>query len=345
MGSRAMYDTSVGKLFISHAAHDKPLVEALVDLLEGGVGVPHRDVFCSSLKGQSIKPGEDFVDSIRQNLDEATCAMVLISEAYYASAFCMCELGGVWLQSKSCLPVLIPPVDHTNLKAVLGGIQVSKIGSVRDLDELRDELVKRLAIEGYSTPRWNDKCKAFLEALPALLEKIRFTGPVARPAHEKVVKELADYRREYEASQAEVTRLNNLVDKLSELKDAPQVAEVVRGHSTAIENFETLATAAAAAIQPLHWTVREALYQTVRGDHYYPKDNWDEVQGPIEYGQLRLNADENGVLPDEKDPKVRKAIEALDGLAGFLGSSLPDEFLAWYRAEANDERPDIGLRS
>jgi hypothetical protein len=50
----------MAKLFISHAAHDVALVSAVVDLLESGVGVPHRAIFCFSLKGQSIQPGEAF---------------------------------------------------------------------------------------------------------------------------------------------------------------------------------------------------------------------------------------------------------------------------------------------
>jgi hypothetical protein len=81
-----------------------------------------------------------------------------------------------------------------------------------------------------------------------------------------------------------------------------------------------------------------------QGEDYYPKD-LDDVQGPIEYGQLRLNANETGVFPDQKDPKVAKAIEAIDGLARFLGSSLPDEFFAWYGEEAQGERPELRLKS
>lgn len=92
---------ATAKLFISHAASDKPLVKAFVDLLEGGIGVHPSEIFCSSLKGQGIKPGVDFKASIREHLDGATCVIALVSENFYGSAFCMCELGGVWLQSKS----------------------------------------------------------------------------------------------------------------------------------------------------------------------------------------------------------------------------------------------------
>jgi len=342
-----MYDARMATLFISHAAHDKGLVEAVVDLLEGGVGVPHQSIFCSSLKGQSIKPGRDFVGSIRENLDEATCVLALISEAYYASAFCMCELGGVWLASKSFLPVLVPPIDHSGLKAVLSGLQVSKIASEDDLDELRDELVQRLGLDGYSTPRWNSKRKAFHAALPSLLEKIQFDGPVARDKFKKLQTEAQSYRNEYEAQEAKIANLNEIIADLKKAKDAKAVAEVMRQHSSSIDTFESLVAAAKKQLHPLPRPVREVLYYRSRGEAYFPKGNqdWEDVQAPLEYGQLRLNSDENGLHPKETEPKVRRAIEALDELSGWLNATLPQDFHDWYDQETDGEPPDMTLRT
>jgi hypothetical protein len=65
------------KLFISHATDDRSLVKAFVGLLESGIGVPARDIFCSSLKGQGIKPGAEFKDSIREQLDDAPVSSLL----------------------------------------------------------------------------------------------------------------------------------------------------------------------------------------------------------------------------------------------------------------------------
>lgn len=336
----------MAKLFISHAVHDKALVEAVVDLLESGVGVPHKSIFCSSLKGQSIKPGKDFVDSIRENLDGATCVLALISEAYYASAFCMCELGGVWLASKSFLPVLVPPVDYSGLKAVLSGLQVSKIASEEDLDELRDELVERLEIEAHSTPRWNKKRNEFLVALPELLEKIPFKGPVARDKFDKLQADVRSYKKECEALETTLAERDKLIAELKKAKDAKAVAKVVRKHSTAAESFEELVSAAASALSSLSKPVVEALYYRARGEDYHPNggEQWDDAQRPLEYGQIELNSDEKGVSPRESNPKVRKAIAALDELAGWLEEP-PEDFYEWYEQEAEGEEPDMSLRS
>lgn len=332
----------MSKLFISHAAHDKVLVEAFVDLLEAGVGIPHQSIFCSSLKGQSIKPGKDFVESIRQSLDGAACVLALISEAYYVSAFCMCELGGVWLQNKSFLPVIVPPVDYSQLKAVLGKLQASKIGAADDLDELRDELIERLSIEGHKTPRWNTKRDAFLGCLKPTLKEIEFTGPVSHEKFEKLKGEFDTYREEYKARQVEIESLNGLVSDLKKAKDAKSVTKIVRKHSSAMEEFGALASDAASALQPLPRVVCEALYYRARGENYFPeRDDSDEIQLHVEYGLLEQH--ERCVTPRKKNPKVANAIEALDGLSRWLDSP-PEEFFECYEQETGSETPDITLR-
>jgi hypothetical protein len=42
----------VKSIFISHAVKDKKLVDALIELLEGGIGLSKDAIFCSSSEGQ-----------------------------------------------------------------------------------------------------------------------------------------------------------------------------------------------------------------------------------------------------------------------------------------------------
>jgi hypothetical protein len=333
----------VGKLFISHAAHDKALVQAFVDLLEGGVGVPHRAIFCSSFRGQSIAPGEHFVDSIRKELGDAASVVALISEAYYASAFCMCELGGVWLQSKDFLPVLVPPVGYADLKAVLGVLQVSKIDSPEHLDELRDELARRLEIEPHPTSTWSRKRDAFLAALPGMLAATRITGPVDRATFQKAVKERDDCRAECTARDAEVSRLNAMVADLKAAKGTEAVAEVIRAHSSEPEAFKELVRAARAALGRLSRPTRFAVYYRVRSELCVP-ENWDDVRLPIEYGELTENSDEGTVSANPANTKVRAALDAVEALNSWLRGTRED-FGLWYAGESDGEQPELTLRS
>ena len=135
-------------LFISHAFKDASVTKSFINLIESGIGISPKDIFCTLNKGKGIQPGAEFKESIRENLDDATTVIALISENYYSSPFCMCELGGTWLQAKDFIPILIPPIRFNDMKAVLVGLQALRIQIREDLDELRDELAGRLNKRG-----------------------------------------------------------------------------------------------------------------------------------------------------------------------------------------------------
>ena len=58
-------------VFISHASADKPLVDAFVDLLQTGVDIRQKDIFCTSIDGMGIPTGKDFVAFINKRLKVA----------------------------------------------------------------------------------------------------------------------------------------------------------------------------------------------------------------------------------------------------------------------------------
>ena len=333
------------KLFISHAASDQSLVNIFADLVESGIGVSPFDIFCSSRKGQGVPPGDGFMPSIGAHLDEATCVIALITPNFYGSGFCMCELGVVWIQAKSFIPILVPPLEVGDLKAVLAGLQVLKIGDKADLDELRDEIVKRISIPMLPTPRWNERRDAFLKSLPNVLKQLPAETPVDRETHKKTLKELEHCKSEYKKSQAEVQRLQAVNAGLSKLKDVTKAAAVVRRHSSSAEAFESLVRAANDSLRPLPSGVREALYYRARDEDYYPngQEQWDDVRRPIENGQLTVNDEENGVCPCDSDSKVRKAIAELDELKNWLDEPSSD-FCDWYGLAFGDAIPNMRLR-
>jgi chromosome segregation ATPase len=247
------------------------------------------------------------------------------------------------LQAKSFLPVLVPPIGYDSLKAVLGGMQVSKIGTEQDLDEIRDELEERLEIEIHKTPRWTSKKKKFLLELPELLKKIEFKGPVERKKYKKVLDEIEEYRKQYETLEQEREKQEELIEELKKAKDRESVRKIISKHSTAQEEFERLAEAANSALSPLRTATREALYYRARSESYTPQDHeWDDVRQASEHGEVSID-DDGIVRPDEGHSKVRRAIKALDALDEWLGAP-PEDFDGWYRAEYKGARPSLHLR-
>ena len=237
---------------------------------------------------------------------------------------------------------MVPPLAFGDLKAVLIGLQALKLADEADLDLLRDDTAERLSITAFPTPRWNEHRDDFLQSLPGILKQLPAEAPVAPETYQKKLKELEDYKTEYTKGQQEIQRLQAVNAGLMKIKDPARAAAVVRKHSSSVENFETLVSTVKLSLHPLPNTVREALYQRARGDDYYPEE-WDDVRSAIEDGQLIENAEETGVRPRDSDPKVGKAIEALDDLANWLENP-PSDFDDWYSASFEDSRADLRLR-
>jgi hypothetical protein len=136
------------KVFLSHASADKELVDIFQTLIEQGIGLTHNEVFCTSLEGMGIPAGSpDFKEYIRDKMNECEVVVALISPNYYASPFCMCELGAVWVLAKSFFPILVPPVDFKDLRGALTGMQCTLLTHQSTASSLYD----RLAVAKYST--------------------------------------------------------------------------------------------------------------------------------------------------------------------------------------------------
>jgi hypothetical protein len=127
-------------IFVSHAHADQDLADAFGRLLEGGINLSQKQIFCTSLEEQGIPAGEDFKTFIQKKLAESEIVVALISQNYYASAFCMCELGATWISAKNFIPFIAPPLGFTDLKGVLAGMQVLRIDDPGSLDQARDRI-------------------------------------------------------------------------------------------------------------------------------------------------------------------------------------------------------------
>ena len=318
---------SASKLFISHAAADIQIVDEFVDLLESGVGVPMDNIFCTSRKGQSIPAGSDFKEAIRSHLDDATTVLALISPNFYASAFCMCELGAAWVLARgNFIPILVPPLSFRDAKAVLIGLQTLKLNDVEDLDELKDDLTKRLGIKPNPTPRWTKKRDRFLEKLPSLHAPAPPT--VDKKKLERALKQRDDYADALTAAEAEKEKLQEQLAKVSALKDRAQVRKIKEDSSDHQEVFKARVEAARAALGGLYPITREVFCWHYTSDteldinspsHVFDHDDALRAtqynQITVAHGTAELNLDNN---------KTRRAHTALNELEQWIEAAPPE---------------------
>jgi hypothetical protein len=147
----------INKVFISHASKDAEVVEAVIDMLED-IGVESNQIFCTSFEGYGIDLGENFLDTIKVELSSDTLVLFILSESFYKSPICMCEMGAVWALSKEHIPVLVPPLTYSDIKGVIPLTQGLILTDSLKLNSFKEKIEKVFAIENkLSFSTWERK--------------------------------------------------------------------------------------------------------------------------------------------------------------------------------------------
>ena len=150
-------NNSIHKIFISHSSEDKEIVEEFVDLLET-IGLDSNQIFCSSLSGYGIPLGENFIEKLKTELSASDSMVIfMLSENFYRSPVCMCEMGATWIQSKEHIPVLIPPLKFEDLDGTLKITQGFMINDSMKWNEFKYRLIKTFSLEDLSDSVWERK--------------------------------------------------------------------------------------------------------------------------------------------------------------------------------------------
>ena len=131
-----MYE-EVHKIFISHSSADKEIVKAFVEkILMLGCGFDKDDIFCT-LNSDAINIGDDFRNSIIDNMHCCDYIFLMISENYRNSEICHNEVGAAWAlqNTKRVIPLKFPNIGFS--QDDLGVLNVVKqAGSLNNKQQL-----------------------------------------------------------------------------------------------------------------------------------------------------------------------------------------------------------------
>lgn len=151
------------KIFISHKTEDKPFVNELVKLIEFVIGSDPNKIFCSSIGGYDIKPGNEILNELkRQFNDYEILFLVVHSPRYYTSPVCLNEMGASWVLGTKFVSFLTPDCEYSMLKGVIDGKYMSiKVNEAQDtvvskLNSFKDYLLDIFSIEKekFNQTRW-----------------------------------------------------------------------------------------------------------------------------------------------------------------------------------------------
>ena len=310
------------QIFISHAEADKEIADAICDLLATGMGINAEEmIFCSSLESLGIPSGSNFVEFIKRELQNTKLVILLLTQSYFASQFCMAELGASWIQSNQTIPLIVPPLKFSDMKAVLTGVQARVINESSAWNEIADEIRELFSLD-FKSSRWERKREKFVNGLKSLLKEQKEPPIVALSKFKETEEKLEDASEEIEELEDKLQKKQSLIEELKTLKDKSEVNELEKTHMDELKQFEALCENARNELDSLPSVVKEAIYYYNKGGvlpipEAFDNSQWAEIREAADLKMLHVLDDEPIELNDEH-PKVYNAYNVISDLKEFM---------------------------
>ncbi|WP_298422077.1 toll/interleukin-1 receptor domain-containing protein [uncultured Kordia sp.] len=158
------------KIFISHSYEDREVVTTFIHMLQA-IGIPAEAIFCTSLKGYGTPLGNDFMEEIKERLNEDVLVIFMLSDNFYESAMCLIEMGAAWIQTKSQISVAITPFKLDKIKGVFKHFQGIEIEGVANYDLLKETLESKFDIVPKRPLVWSPLRDSFLKIIQSQIKE------------------------------------------------------------------------------------------------------------------------------------------------------------------------------
>lgn len=127
-------------IFISHRSTDKDVADMLLDFF-ATTGLPKDSVFCSSLPGNDVK--HKISDEIKQAIFDSGINIVILSDDYYHSAYCLNEEGVIWFLDTPVIVISMPEIKSSNMLGFLGNnYRLRSLDNESDIATIYDQIAR-----------------------------------------------------------------------------------------------------------------------------------------------------------------------------------------------------------
>lgn len=158
----------IDKIFISHSTKDEFFVKELINLLHD-IGIPkgQKRIFCSSYEPYSVEFTEDILDYIKNEFNKKILVIFILSDNFYNSPICLCEMGATWAKSKLHIPIIIPPFDFNEMEgSIRKTMKGFAINNSSALDNFQKQVVGLLKLKAVpDIGIWNEDKDNFLKEI------------------------------------------------------------------------------------------------------------------------------------------------------------------------------------
>jgi hypothetical protein len=324
-------------IFISHSSKDKELADELVDLLQTGLNISSKDIFCSSLEGLGIPSGKNFISYIKEKLQSPEIVLILLTENYFSSEFCLCELGATWAMSHNFLPIIVPPLSYDDVKGILVGMQLTNITDPTSLTEFRMQIEELLNLTDVNSARWESKRNSFLKEIAQIIKKLPSPQVISLKKFEKLNEKYQQSLTTTKGMDNEIRKLSNQITDLKRCKGQEEVKKVEKKYLSQNEHFEKLLADLRTHLQKMPDVVSLIMFKEFSGqddvffDPFEEPDTLKEAKDAVE-SEFLTSSDRYFYL-NRNDPKVLRALTALECLNKFIEKEATFEFHDFFEEE------------
>ena len=131
------------KVFISHSSKDAPVAIMLKAYLIG-CGIENKNIFCSSIPGNDVE--QKIGTEVKENLQKAAVNIVILSDDYYKSPYCLNESGIIWyLDDVDVIVIAMPEICENNMLGFLNSEnKLRRLYTVTDITQVYDIIRKAI---------------------------------------------------------------------------------------------------------------------------------------------------------------------------------------------------------
>jgi hypothetical protein len=130
-------------VFLSHAAKDQEIAICLKNVIERAIS--GSDVFVSS-DTEDLRPGDEWVKRIRENLRDARILLLLASERGLKRPWVWYEAGSAWSREIRMIPCCLGRIRKNGLSAPFSSYQALNADDAADLKNLLGEISRELGL-------------------------------------------------------------------------------------------------------------------------------------------------------------------------------------------------------
>ena len=156
------------RLFISHAEHDREIVEVVVQLIIDTLKVEERLIRCTAVRGHDLGLGQEIATTLAEEIRATSVVLGVITNASLQSQWVLFELGAAWVLGKRPIPLIHPKLSVDVLPGPLSTVHAANLGDVKGIGQTLQQISDALDVDFRSPLTLHEKISEAVRTLDSL---------------------------------------------------------------------------------------------------------------------------------------------------------------------------------